>query len=143
VLKEEEANRLIDEGVARPLDQYFLRPLNDYRYVLRHIRMRLTELSKRIETLRFEKQVLQTAADKTQEMLVDKQGIKLKLEQDFEHFRTERQAIRKFNEQLRAQADAMRAEMKRLHQQNSLLERQIRMQHGAVSAASSGVASNL
>ena len=141
VIKEEEANRLIDEGIAHSLDQYFLRPLNDYRYVLRHIRMRLTELSKRIETLQFEKEVLQTAADKTQALLVDKQGIKLKLEQDFEHFRTERQAIRKYSEQLRAEADAMRAEMKRLHQENGSLERQLRMRQGTVGVNPAGVAS--
>lgn len=101
VVKEEEANRLIDEGIAHMLDQYFLRPLNDYRYVLRHIRMRLTRLNKRIETMQFEKEVLQTAADKTQAMLVNKQGIKLKLEQDFVHFRTEKQAIEKHAELLR------------------------------------------
>jgi hypothetical protein len=103
--------------------------------------MRLTELSKRIETLQFEQEVLQTAADKTQALLVDKQGIKLKLEQDFEHFRIERQAIRKYSEQLRAQAEAMRAEMKRLHRENGALERQLRMQQGTVGVTPAGVAS--
>ncbi len=140
VVKEEEANRLIDEGIAHMLDQYFLRPLNDYRYVLRHIRMRLTRLNKRIETMQFEKEVLQTAADKTQAMLVDKQGIKLKLEQDFVHFRTEKQAIEKHAELLRIRAKEMRAEMKRLHQQNIMLERQLRTQQGVVGANPQGVA---
>ena len=140
VLKEEEANRLIADGTAHLVDQYFLRPLNDYRYVLRQIRMRLTELTNRTQTLLFEQEVLRTAADKTQKLLVDNQEIKLKLEQDFAHFRTERQAIEQYAEVLRVRVKEMQAEMKRLHQQNAALERQLRLQHGATGIITPGVA---
>lgn len=135
VLKEEEADRLIASGSAHLVDQYYLRPLNDYRYVLRHIRMRLTELANRAKTLQFEQGVLQTAADKTQALLVDQQEKKLKLEQDFVHFRTEKQAIGQYAELLQTRAQQMQAEMKRLYDQNIALEQQLRMQHGAGAVA--------
>lgn len=140
VLKEEAANRLFSEGVAHLVDQYFLRPLNDYRYVLRQIQFRLTELESRMETLQFEQEVLQTAAGKTQKMLVEKQQIKLKLEQDFEQFRTEKLAIKEYSEVLRDRIAKMRAEMGRLHRENGLLEQQLSAQYGTPPAAAQGLA---
>ncbi len=140
IVKEEEANLLIDEGTAHLVDQYFVRPLNDYRYILPHIRMRLTELANRMQRLKFEQQVLKTAADKTQQMLVVNQELKLKLEQDFEQFRTEKRAIAEYTETLRGRAQQMRAEMKRLHQENIALEKQLSLMHRATDKLTPGVA---
>ena len=125
VIKEEEANRLIAEGAARLIDQYYLRPLNDYRYVLREIQTQLSELNRRMEGQQFENNVLQTAIGKTQKLLVEKQEVKLKLEQDFEHFRTERRAIKQYEEVLRDRVKQLRAEMRRLHHNNGLLEKEL------------------
>ena len=86
VIKEERADELIDEGVARLVDQYYLRPLNDYRYILRRLRFRLTELANRVENVKEENRVIRVTADKSQSMLVANQDINLKLEQDFKQF---------------------------------------------------------
>ena len=125
LVKEEAANQLIDEGVAELRDRFFLRPLNDYRYILRRVRLRLTELANRKNELEFETKVLQEAIAKTEGMLVSNQAIKLKLEQDVAQFRVEKNAINSYTEQLRQQVDTMRADMARLHQQNLVLEQQI------------------
>lgn len=132
VLKEEAANRLIDEGVARLVDQYYLRPLNDYRYILRRIRLRLTELANQMDELRYEQEVLQLAADKTQQLLVVNQDIKLKLEQDFAHFRTEKQAIEQYLATVQQQLAEMRDSMKQLHRENRQLERRLESYHRAI-----------
>ena len=131
VFKEEEANRLIDEGIATLVDEFYLRPLNDYRYILRRIRLRLTELDNRMNGLRYESEVLQSAVDNTENMLVAKQDIRLKLEQDLEHYKKETAAIGKFVETLKGRTDEMRAEMQRLYRHNSELERQLRRYHDA------------
>lgn len=140
VVKEEEANRLIAEGSAHLIDQYYLRPLNDYRYVMRQIQFQLTELAGRMESLQFEQQVLKTAAEKTQQMLVKNQEIKLKLEQDFEQFRTEKRAIKEYNEVMRKRIGNMQSEMKRLYRENSQLEQQLSDRFGASVAVPQGVA---
>ena len=125
LLKEEAASRLIDEGVAELRDRFFLRPLNDYRYILRRIRLRLTELANRKAELEVETKVLEEAIAKTEGMLVSNQATKLKLEQDLAQFRVEKNAIASYADQVRQQVEAMRAEMARLYQQNLALEQQI------------------
>ncbi len=129
LVKEEAADQLIDEGVARLVDRYYLRPLNDYRFVLRRIRLRLSELANRTTELEFEKKVLEEAIEKTEGMLVVNQDIKLKLEQDLAQFRNEKSAIQDYTEKLTVRVKAMREEMIRLHRENLALEQQLEQQH--------------
>src|SRR5690606_31713494 len=79
-LKEEAANELIDRGVAKLVDTYYFRPLNDYQFVLRRTRLRIGELATRTQTLQLEQQVLQDAIAATVAMLEANQDAKLKLE---------------------------------------------------------------
>ena len=139
VIKEERADELRDEGVARLVDEYYLRPLNDYRYILRRLRFRLTELASRIANVQEENRVIRITADKAQSMLVANQDINLKLEQDFEQFRKEKQIIIKYEAELRKRADALRAEMSRLHRDNQLLERKLQMIHGTMAPTSTSL----
>lgn len=125
LVKEEAARALIDEDVAEQRDSFYLRPLNDYRYILRRIRLRIAELANRKTELEFETKVLQDAIAKTESMLVSNQAIKLKLEQDLAQFRVEKNAINSYVDNLRQQVDKMRQAMVRLHQQNLALEQQI------------------
>lgn len=125
LVKEEAGIELRDEGVAELRDTFFLRPLNDYQYVLRRIRLRLTELKIRQTELEFDTKVIEDAIAKTEGMLVANQDSKLKLEQDLAQFRIEKVAVTSYTEQLREQVKTMRDEMARLHQQNLVLEQQI------------------
>ena len=132
LMKEEAADELINQGVAELRDRYYLRPLNDYRYVLRRVRLRINELASRKKELDFEQQVLEKAISKTEGMLVENQGIKLKLEQDLEQFEIEKVAIEDYAGKMREQVEQMRREMAQLHQHNLLLEEEIAKKHQAI-----------
>ena len=129
LVKEEAAGELIGEGDAKLIDTYYLRPLNDYRFVLRRIRLRLLELANRATELGFEQKVLQEAVNKTEAMLVVNQDIKLKLEQDLAQFRIEKTAIESYTTKLQKELETMRAEMVRLHEENQLLEQKLEQKH--------------
>ena len=131
LVKEEAANQLISEGAARLVFRYYLRPLNDYRFVLRRIRLRLTELANRMSELEFEKNVLEGAIEKTNGMLVVNQAIKLKLEQDLAQFQVEKTAIADYASKTREGVKKMRTEMIRLHRENLALEQKLEDMHFA------------
>ncbi|MGI9474434.1 MAG: hypothetical protein ACR2NZ_23050 [Rubripirellula sp.] len=129
LVKEEEARDLIAEGSAEVLDKYYLRPLNDYRFVLRRIQLRLLDLANRKTELEDEQKVLQQAVQKTEGMLVVNQDIKLKLEQDLGQFTVEKTAIQDYTTKLQEELKSMRAEMVRLHQDNQRLEQKLEAKH--------------
>ena len=139
LMLEEAATELVNEDVAELRDRYFLRPLNDYRYVLRRLRLRLDELASRQTELQFEKQVLEQAISKTEGMLVENQSIKLKLEQDLTQFRVEKTAIDDYTVKMREQLDQMRTEMAQLHQHNLLLEQEIAQKHQSIQRRLDGI----
>ncbi|QEG01626.1 hypothetical protein Mal15_57040 [Stieleria maiorica] len=102
IVKEEAAKLLIDqEKVASLVDTYYLRPLNDYRYVLRRIRLQISELDIRIAEMEYEKQVLDAAVAATVSMLEKGQTEKLKLEQDLAQHQVENKAVRQYFDQVR------------------------------------------
>ncbi len=129
LLKEEGAKTLLDEGIVKLLDRFYLRPLNDYGFVLRRIRLRLLALKDREKELAIENAMLQEAVDETDKTLVTNQTIKLKLEQDYQQFRVESASIREYTQQLTQQSQAMRAEMNRLEQENTELEQRLEQKH--------------
>lgn len=134
LVKEEVADGLRDEGIAKLIDSYYLRPLNDYQFVLRHIRLRLAELENRKAELLSAKAVLDEAIEKSNGMLVANQDIKVKLEQDFAQFRTEKEAIVAYTTEAKATLESMRTEMARLHQQNVTLEQRLDEIHRSIEA---------
>ncbi len=129
VLIEEEAKKLIDEGVCIEEGRVYLRPLNDYGYVFRRIRLRVLALKDRMVELTREQEMLNQAIAKTDTMLVMNQEIKLKLEQDLTQYRIESKAIRDHTEKLVQQVKEMRAEMNRLEQENTELEQSLEQKH--------------
>lgn len=131
-LKEEAADQIINEGVAHLIDRYYLRPLNDYRFVLRRIRLRLAELESQKAELAYDKGQLEQAIEKTRKMLVVNTQIKLKLEQDLAQFEKEKNAIADYTAKTKAKVDQMRAEMIRLHRENVALASKLEEQHLSV-----------
>lgn len=132
LVKKEAADALRAEGVARLVDEYFLRPLNDYRFVLRHMRLRIAELENRSKILGFEKDVLQRAIDATVSMLASYQTDKLLLEQDFNQTEAERMAIQAYNEKLRVEVKETREKLVRLYNSNQSLEAELADIHGTI-----------
>ncbi len=126
------ADAMRAEGVARLVDEYYIRPLNDYRFVLRRIRLRLAELQNRSKILGYEEDVLQRAIDATVSMLASYQTDKLLLEQDFEQTETERKAIEAYNEKLRARVKETRENAARLYRSNQSLEGELAKIQGTI-----------
>lgn len=132
LLKEEAANKLVNDGVAELRDRYYLRPLNDYRYILRRVRLRLDELANRKTVMEYEEKVLKEAIEKTEGMIVENQSIREKLEQDKTQFIIEKEAIDEYATKMRSELEQMRTEMAQLHQHNLLLEKEIAEKHQAI-----------
>ena len=129
LLKEDAADTLEEQGVATLMDRYYLRPLNDYRFVLRHIRLRLAELENRKEELTTAVTVLTEAIDKTNGMLVANQDIKVKLEQDLNQFEIEAKAMAEYSSGVKKTLDELRTEISRLHRANIEAEQQLDQLH--------------
>ncbi|EMI18234.1 membrane protein [Rhodopirellula maiorica SM1] len=132
VLKEEAANELIDLGVVKLINQYYIRPLNDYRFVLRRIRLRLTALESQIQEADYQKSVLQEAIRATEAMLTSTQADKLKLEQDFEQTEKEKIAIQAYHDEIAGRVEQTRQELVRLYNQNQQLEQQLETIHKTI-----------
>ncbi len=125
VVKKEAADALISDGSALPLNDYFVRPLNDYRYVLRKIRLRLAELEIRSGELRYEARVLQEAIDATTTAIAANQSEKLKLEQDQIQTEKEAAAMNSYNERLTEQVNDKRRTLVNLYRSNLQLESEL------------------
>lgn len=125
VLKEEAANALIDAGVAKLVDNYYVRPLNDYRMVLRRLRLRLEALGIRRQQLELEQKVLEDAIAATVKMLAANQEAKLKLEKDFAQIQVERAAISAYNGTIRQQLDETKATLTSLFRENLSMRQEL------------------
>ena len=133
ILVQEEAGQpLIDEGTVKLLDQYYLRPMNDYRFILRHIRLRISELANRAKKLQVEQTMLQEAIDKSNGMLVANTKIKLKLEQDLAQFKTEHRVMKEYTQEQADGLAKMKKEMSRLHKQNVALAARLSEIHRSI-----------
>lgn len=134
VLKEEAANELIDQEAAKLLDTYFVRELNDYRFVLRRIRLRISELAIREQELNYEAKVLEEAIRATEAMLVSNQEAKLKLENDVAKLQTEKQAIKSYTTKVSDEVAATRQHLFGLYRSNLELAAELNEIHSNIAA---------
>ena len=126
VVKEEASKQLIDvDQVARLVDTYYLRPLNDYRFALRRIRLRINQLSSRQLELQFEQEQLQETISNTTEMLELVQAEKIKLEQDLAQTQIEVKAVREYHDQLVDDVRVARETLTRLYKSNHMREQEL------------------
>ncbi|TWU08352.1 hypothetical protein [Stieleria varia] len=133
VVSEETAKQLVDvEGVARLLDNYYLRRLNDYRFVLRRLRVRISELAIRRQELEYEQEVLQAADNANGKMLELGQTEKVMLEQDLTQTRVEAKAIGDYHDALVEDLRQARETLTRLYKSNIMLEQQLDQLNGTV-----------
>jgi hypothetical protein len=134
VVKEEAATELIDLGVAKLLDTYFVRELHDYRFVLRRIRLRISELAIRQTELEYQAKVLQDAIAATVAMLGVNQDIKLKLEKDVAKIAQERQAIDSYKTKLVQDVATTKQRLVGLYRSNLELAAELRKIHKDIEA---------
>ncbi|TWT79840.1 hypothetical protein CA13_12470 [Planctomycetes bacterium CA13] len=124
-VKEEAADMLMDEGVAKLKNQFYVRPLNDYRFGLRSVRLQLDQLATRKKEVEDQSRVLQDAIAATDSMLTSNQAIKLKLEQDLKQRQVEKVAIREYHDTVEKEVKETRERLVRLYNSNQKLEQEL------------------
>ena len=132
VVKEEAADGILELGVAREIDRFFIRPLNDYRFAIRRTRLMLDELANRKTQLEFEQQVLTDATDKTTRLIQREQEVRNNLEQDLAQFQVERNAIKSFHETMDRRVSETKETLVRLFRDNQRLQAELKQIHRAI-----------
>ena len=135
IVTEDASKELIEQGVAKLLDTYFVRELHDYRFILRRIRLRISELVIREQELLYEKKVLDDAIAATEKMLTANQEIKLKLENDVAKIQTERDAIKTYSEKVSANVTQTRQRLVAIYQSNLKLAEELRSLHKGIATS--------
>lgn len=127
IVTEDAATQLKDEGIISSVDgdTYYVRPLNDYRFVLRRIRLEIIELQARYAELQYEEKVLQSAVASTADMIEKRQIEKVKLEADLNQYQVEAEAIKTYHAEVSESLRKMKEAAASLYQSNQALLRQI------------------
>lgn len=126
ILKTEEATELITTGVAELIDEIYVRPLNDYDEIERHVFERLDLLAEKKIVLDREIAIMTQVKDANDKMLVTNQEDQLKLESELKQFRVEKEAIEQYANELQQRRDAMRAKLAGLYRDNVTMMRELR-----------------
>jgi chromosome segregation ATPase len=120
---------LLQDGIAKRIDTYFVRPLNDYRFALRRLQNRIAEMEYQRNELQYQIQVIQDAVDDTEAMLVQNQQDKLKLEKDVAQVGTELKAIQTYRQNLAETLADTRQQLVSLYRSNLQLTQQLSQAH--------------
>lgn len=132
IVLEEAASDMIEQNVAKLLNTYYVRPLNDYLFVLRRIRLRLNELEIRKTELEFEQKVLEDAIAATVAMFATNQEAKLNLEKDLAQLKVEQSAIAQYNSSVKETLTNTRQRLSNLYQDNVRLRNELGEIHNAI-----------
>ncbi|MEM9645148.1 MAG: hypothetical protein AAF989_09145 [Planctomycetota bacterium] len=129
-LKREAAQALIDEGTAKLIDSYYVRSLNDYRFALRNMQLRIKERNTSQEELKFEESVLYQATNSSKNLLADYQGEAVKLEDDGAQTHKAVESIRAYNKLLQTRLDEEKQTLIRIYRTNLRLEQELQRIYG-------------
>ncbi|TWU39096.1 hypothetical protein Q31b_41780 [Novipirellula aureliae] len=129
VVSEDAAKLLLDENVVKPISYHYLRPLIDYRFGLRNMRLRLNQLAIRKQEVEFEQKVLEESIRATESMLTSNQVIKRNLEEDFTQVEKERIAIDEYQKKVSEELKETRETLVRLYRSNQTLENELTQIH--------------
>ncbi|QDV67214.1 hypothetical protein Poly24_09070 [Rosistilla carotiformis] len=125
VFKYEEATELISSGVAELIDEIYVRPLNDYDEIERHVFERLDVLAEKVVILNREIAIMKKVKGANDTMLVKGQEDKLKLEAELAQYRVEKSAIEAYANELQQRKSAMRTQLAALYQDNVKIVRNL------------------
>ncbi len=131
---EEKGQELVKQGIAEIKLDYYLRPLNDYRFALPYIRLRIQELATRKKELEREIVTSQAALDATIKNSATVQDEKLKLEQDLAQTQVERKALASYRDELAEAVKQTQNRVLALYRQNAQMEVELKQIHFALQA---------
>lgn len=135
VVKSEAGQLLVGEGVVQVIDEYFVRPLNSYRLVLKSMRQQIDYLNSQAVNLRRQQAVLQDALTLTTEMQTTGQQRKLELEKDEAQVGKELAAITGYVNDMQAELSEMKQTMARLYRENLSGQRELASIQAAIRKA--------
>lgn len=127
VVKKEWADERIQLGEAELIDQYFVRPLNSYRYALRRLREHIIDLNTQAANLRRQQSVVNVAIDLTMGMITEGQQRQLNLEKDEAQIAKELSAIRNYTENLESKLIEASRQRDTLRRENIESERKLKV----------------
>lgn len=125
IVKKEWANDLIQQGQAELIDQYFVRPLNSYRYVMRAIREQINDLNNQAVALQRKKVVIEAALQLTNDMITKGQQRQLDLEKDETQIGKELKAIKSYTDELESELRQAMQEQAQLRRANLEAEKSL------------------
>jgi len=125
VLKREEAQLLVESGVAKLIDEIYVRPLNDYAEIGRHVYERTESLKEKLDILTREIAIMEKAKQSNDNLLVIGQEEKIKLEAELKQYRIERTAIKEHADKLLARKKNMQTRMASLYRDNIRMVREL------------------
>ncbi|WP_164102290.1 coiled-coil domain-containing protein [Candidatus Laterigemmans baculatus] len=125
IVKQEAATTLINEGAAKLVDTYFVRPLNSYRLVLPALRQQIDYLTRQAENLQRQQEVVQEAVTLTTAMQTEGQQRQLNLEKDAAQIGREVAALKAYQQQLEEKLRATKRKMAELYRDNLAREREL------------------
>ena len=125
IVKKEWATEKIQQGEAKLIDEYFVRPLNSYRFVMRRLRERINDLAAQAANLRRQEEVINVALDLTNEMITEGQQRQLNLEKDERQIGKELTAIQSYTGQLQNELTQALRTQARLRKENLEAERRL------------------
>lgn len=125
IVKQEAASTLINEGVAKLVDTYFVRPLNSYRLVLPALRQQIDYLTRQAGNLQVQQEVVQKAVALTTAMQTEGQQRQLNLEKDAAQVAREVAALKAYQQQLEQKLQETKKQMAELYRDNLAREREL------------------
>lgn len=125
IVKKEWATEKIQQGEAELIDEYFVRPLNSYRFVMRSLRERINNLVVQAANLRRQQDVINVALDLTNDMITKGQQRQLNLEKDERQIGKEMAAIKSYSDELQNELSQALRTQARLRKENLEAERRL------------------
>jgi hypothetical protein len=125
LLPKAQATQLIEAGVGEPIEDIYVRPLNDFSTALRSVHDRLLELRIKLRATQRNLDLITAANQALAKMLQDKQEERTKLEADVKKMTYERQQMEGLLGQVDAQLTALKTNIRETLARCLSLEQQI------------------
>ena len=119
IVEKTEAQKLIDQGIAKETEKIFMRRLRDYAFLFRQIQLRRLRIYDGDDTIKQDLIPIVASAQKIDEERVYREAEKAKLAADHARFAAEVTAINKHFQAVNARHSANLAELRRLYNENN------------------------
>jgi hypothetical protein len=125
VIKAEAAQDLIQRGQAKQIDNYYVRPLNDYGYALNAVPERLAQLAQKIDVLNREMGLLAKVNEQTDQVQLAAQQEQVQLEAERNQMLVEGKALEAYTQQIEQRLNDTNQRLKDLYANNVSLQQQL------------------